>query len=387
MRLEVEGQEPRYVLPQGAPTSPTLTNIICEKLDRQLGGLAKKYGLRYSRYADDITFSSMHYIYSEDGDFIRDLKEIIAANHFTINEKKTRLQKKGERQEVTGLVLSDKVNVVRTYTREIRTLLHIWEKYGSLAVNESYMRYRKCNPVHRHKGGMPIFDAVLMGKLQYLRMVKGKSDATFNTLYNRFKKLVSAATPSVKYNSWWNNITYIQTMNVEEFERALSTQIEYNADEEIGLYFTIGDIVSPIVCSRSVPIEQLLEAGKINTNLCGKYQISLCYNGTSLFFMLHKRLVNPKYTKRDLKILDDLENELEKLTSSSLFSFVLNDQSDHEPDSTANYKEVKLEDIDGLALENTEWGNVLRLVDALEEAQQSTLNETTDDSTVIEENK
>ena len=90
MRLEVEGEEQvRYVLPQGAPTSPTLTNIICAKLDRQLGLLAKKNGMRYSRYADDITFSSMHYAYAQDGEFMRELNDIIAQNRFTINEKKS----------------------------------------------------------------------------------------------------------------------------------------------------------------------------------------------------------------------------------------------------------------------------------------------------------
>ena len=52
--------EVRSVLPQGAPTSPTLTNAICEKLDKRLAGVAKRFGLNYTRYADDITFSSKH---------------------------------------------------------------------------------------------------------------------------------------------------------------------------------------------------------------------------------------------------------------------------------------------------------------------------------------
>lgn len=49
-----------YILPQGAPTSPIITNMICDTLDRRLAGLAKRFGVNYSRYADDITFSSMH---------------------------------------------------------------------------------------------------------------------------------------------------------------------------------------------------------------------------------------------------------------------------------------------------------------------------------------
>lgn len=88
-----------YVLPQGAPTSPIITNMICDTLDRRLAGLAKRFGLRYTRYADDITFSSMHNVYQKDGDFRKELVRIIQSQGFAINEKKTRLQKTGGRQE------------------------------------------------------------------------------------------------------------------------------------------------------------------------------------------------------------------------------------------------------------------------------------------------
>ena len=56
-----------YVLPQGAPTSPIITNMICDKLDYYLSRLAKRFNMNYTRYADDITFSSMHYVYRKDG--------------------------------------------------------------------------------------------------------------------------------------------------------------------------------------------------------------------------------------------------------------------------------------------------------------------------------
>ena len=57
----------KYVVPQGAPTSPLITNAICDTLDCRLSGLARRFNLHYSRYADDITFSSMHNVYKEDG--------------------------------------------------------------------------------------------------------------------------------------------------------------------------------------------------------------------------------------------------------------------------------------------------------------------------------
>ena len=97
----------KFVLPQGAPTSPILTNMICERLDRRLTGLARRFGLSYSRYADDITFSSMHFVYSGDGDFMKELNRIVFEEHFSLNDKKTRLQKNNVRQEVTGITVNE----------------------------------------------------------------------------------------------------------------------------------------------------------------------------------------------------------------------------------------------------------------------------------------
>lgn len=93
------------VLPQGSPCSPILTNIICRNLDRKLLGLAKRFNLRYTRYADDITFSSDYNVFKESGEFIEEFTRIIAEQGFEINDNKTRLQKSGQRQEVTGLVV------------------------------------------------------------------------------------------------------------------------------------------------------------------------------------------------------------------------------------------------------------------------------------------
>jgi RNA-directed DNA polymerase len=73
--IEIDGLL-KTVLPQGSPTSPTLTNILCTKLDRRLTGLANRFGVTYTRYADDITFSSPHNIYSDEI-FTAELKRII----------------------------------------------------------------------------------------------------------------------------------------------------------------------------------------------------------------------------------------------------------------------------------------------------------------------
>ena len=305
----------------------------------------------------------MHYIYSEDGDFIRDLKEIIAANHFTINEKKTRLQKKGERQEVTGLVLSDKVNVVRTYTREIRTLLHIWEKFGSLAVNESFMRYLRGNPVHRHKGGMPNLETVLMGKLLYLKMVKGDNDPTYLALMDRFVKLSGKGKKSISYSyDGSNNLNYSQSMSLEKFEEALSVKVVYNPDSEPKLFFMADDEKRAITISQTITsdiLSKLFDGSDISTALWNKYQISLCDNGTTSYYLLHKKLVAPQHTKAGKRKTDELQEELSALVESDIFSQVLNeDKVDGK-----NYKVVSMEDI---ASDRVEVANRERLIALME---------------------
>jgi retron-type reverse transcriptase len=96
--LEVErkhnGQwikEKRPVLPQGAPTSPTISNVIAKSLDYKLTGLAKRFSCKYTRYADDLTFSSQHHVYKKARAFRTELNRIIESENFHIKESKTRL--------------------------------------------------------------------------------------------------------------------------------------------------------------------------------------------------------------------------------------------------------------------------------------------------------
>lgn len=197
MKDTAEDGATRYVLPQGAPTSPIITNMVCDTLDRRLAGLAKRFGLCYTRYADDITFSSMHNVYHEHGEFLTELKRIIEGQRFAINEAKTRLQKVGARQEVTGLIVSKKVNVSKEYVRDLRNILFIWEHYGiGVARNKFYPRY-KANKGHVKKGH-PDMVNVIDGKLMYLKMVKGESDPVFQRLYRKFQQLTEQTLPDGK---------------------------------------------------------------------------------------------------------------------------------------------------------------------------------------------
>ena len=198
-------QVKRNVLPQGAPTSPVFSNIICQKLDRRLSGVAKRFNLNYTRYADDITFSSMHNVYQKEGEFLKELNRIIKDQNFDIKESKTRLQKTGFRQEVTGLIVNDKVNVRKRYVKQIRMWLYYWEKYGYNKAESIFLRDYFFDKGHT-KRAKPNFQNVLSGKLEYLKMVKGFENATYLSLNKRFEKLLGVIDPIDRVlNEWENN--------------------------------------------------------------------------------------------------------------------------------------------------------------------------------------
>lgn len=193
-------KEGRKVLPQGAPTSPVLSNIICERLDRKLQRLAQAYGLRYTRYADDITFSGNTYVFAPEGRFCTLLKHIVEEEeHFVINPDKTRLGHQGVRQEVTGVSVNRKPNVSRDYVRQLRTLLHNWEMNGYEKVQadflEHYVKTRNLLIAYT-----PRIENVIAGKLLYMKMVKGETDSTYRGLEKRFVTLCP---------SKWNNINHL----------------------------------------------------------------------------------------------------------------------------------------------------------------------------------
>ena len=194
----------RNVLPQGAPTSPIITNIVCQRLDYLLTGLAKRFGLKYSRYADDITFSSLHNVYQRDSEFANELHRIIADQHFQINEKKTRLQKQGYRQEVTGLVVNEKANVPRRYIKQIRMWLYYWERYGYNRAYEFFLQQYVTDKKHILKG-KPDMANVIDGKLDYLKMVKGEDNCSVKKLKDKLEELSPKFNPIDKILELWEN--------------------------------------------------------------------------------------------------------------------------------------------------------------------------------------
>lgn len=187
-RLEASGdliKKTAAVLPQGAPTSPSLTNFIARKMDRRLKGAAKRFGVTYTRYADDITFSSNHNVYQKESEFMLEVRKIIAEQGFLIKESKVRLQQNGYRQEVTGLIVNAHPNVPSQYVKQVRQWIYLWETYGFVKATQ-YFRRDYGHKAAKPQVVIPPLDRVLEGKLRYMRMVVGENHPTWQKLNARF---------------------------------------------------------------------------------------------------------------------------------------------------------------------------------------------------------
>lgn len=124
-------------LPQGAPTSPMLTNLICQSMDCRIATLCKKYKLLYTRYADDLTFSTNDSNFQNSyQNFLGTLKKIIEESGFEINNDKTRLQDQNHKQKVTGLIVNEKVNVDKNYFRYTKAMALSLYKNGEFFIEK-----------------------------------------------------------------------------------------------------------------------------------------------------------------------------------------------------------------------------------------------------------
>lgn len=117
-------------LPQGAPTSPAITNLLCRRLDARMTGIAVKHNFAYTRYADDLTFSTRSGDRLESRKLLWQVRKVIEEEGFHIHPDKLRTLGKGRRHDVTGLVVNERISVPRDDLRKFRALLHRMEKSG-----------------------------------------------------------------------------------------------------------------------------------------------------------------------------------------------------------------------------------------------------------------
>jgi retron-type reverse transcriptase len=144
-------------LPQGACTSPALSNQVARKLDRRLAGLARKLGLTYTRYADDLTFSAGPGFRERVGYLVARVRHIAADEGFVVNAKKTRVLRPESRQTVTGLVVNVAPAVPRRVVRRLRAILHRAKAEGLAAQNRE---------------GHPNFRGWVEGMIAYIAMAR-----------------------------------------------------------------------------------------------------------------------------------------------------------------------------------------------------------------------
>jgi RNA-directed DNA polymerase len=187
------------VLPQGAPSSPIVTNMICGRLDSEIKKLAATYRCRYTRYADDITLSASLRSFPEALARLdtketgpkcvvgEELTKVVKSNGFEVNPEKVRLLLPSQRQEVTGLVTNRFPNIPRAYIRQLGGLLHAWEIHGPDATANEF--FKKHDPKCRVGASADLMRRVVRGKIDFVGRVRGIDDPVYRKLLLAFSVL------------------------------------------------------------------------------------------------------------------------------------------------------------------------------------------------------
>ena len=196
-------------LPQGAPSSPMITNILCHTLDKRLYAAASKLGFVYTRYADDLTFSSKQKERPPVGKLLWRVKQIIADEGFTLHPDKQHIMRHSQKQEVTGIVVNHSPTIDAKTLHRFRATLHQVEKNGPagyhwngntdvLGALEGYARYVcMVNPVK----GQPWLQRIKALRAQYAGQAQSTTRVTRPTLR---QQVASGKTPQrANGQDWW----------------------------------------------------------------------------------------------------------------------------------------------------------------------------------------
>jgi RNA-directed DNA polymerase len=171
--------------------------MVCLRLDAHLQRLALRRGCWYTRYSDDITFSTDRECFPATLARISngrttvgpELRRIVGENGFSINEAKSRLQSSFGHQEVTGITVNESPNVNRKFIRNLRAMLHSLDVDGP--VGAQFKMEERLGDRDRYPGARPSFQSVLRGRLAYLSMVRGSDDPLVMKLIDRYHELQS----------------------------------------------------------------------------------------------------------------------------------------------------------------------------------------------------
>jgi hypothetical protein len=157
-------------LPQGAPTSPALANLAAFGLDRRLAGLAAACGATYTRYADDLTFSGSRRLLRAAEGIRATIAVIVGEEGFRLNERKSMLATRAERQRVCGIVVNERLNVARREYDELKAILHNAARRGPAAEN---------------RAAVPDFRAHLLGRIAWVASLQPDRGAKLHGQFAR----------------------------------------------------------------------------------------------------------------------------------------------------------------------------------------------------------
>ena len=159
-------------LPQGAPTSPALSNLAAWRLDRRLAALAASYGAVMTRYADDLAFAGDRAFDRSLRFFLPQVGAIAIEEGFEINHRKTRVMRKGRRQQLCGLVVNEKPNLVRKEVDNLRALLFNAVRTG---------------PGPQNRAGHPRFREHLQGRISWVASVQPARGERLRALFDQIR--------------------------------------------------------------------------------------------------------------------------------------------------------------------------------------------------------
>lgn len=215
-------------LPQGAPTSPIISNMVCFNLDKQMQLLAKQNGCSYTRYADDITFSTSkrefpHHIAYTENEIVhlsQKVLKVVEDNSFKVNPIKTRLNNRFQHLEVTGITVNKKLNVKRNYIKRIRAILRCLENNTMEMAQEIFEnKYTKIKNMKKKKRHPQVLK-VVKGMIDYVGSVKGKQDAIYEKLALRYNRIVNKSVFKVgeEYSALWTEKIWVIELGLEDGE-------------------------------------------------------------------------------------------------------------------------------------------------------------------------
>ncbi|BDA80154.1 hypothetical protein LPTSP3_g30840 [Leptospira kobayashii] len=207
------------VLPQGSPASPIISNLICNKMDRDFISFCKSKHLIYTRYADDITISSqkrkyMNFDSTLDEDLLEDIKKLVNENGFKINSDKVSFSYGKDGGIVTGLRVNEKINIPRKTIRSLRGLYHSIRSNGYQVANEIYNRkYKNLNRLPKENKELINH---INGHLNFIFMIKGQFDDVYSNYYNKFKTQLKLNIKSPIPKSVWDYIFIMESESTQK---------------------------------------------------------------------------------------------------------------------------------------------------------------------------